>query len=67
MARRARRALRRLAIITVAIPLVAWALEEIARRTELRRPASPWTRRLRRSSELIGGFGRGPLARRRQR
>jgi hypothetical protein len=67
MARRTRRGLRRLAIITVAIPVVAWALEELARRTELRRPASPWTRRLRRGSELIGGFGRGPLSRRGRR
>ncbi len=67
MAGRTRRGLRRLAIITVAIPIVAWALEEIARRTELRQPASPWTGRLRRGSEWIGGFGRGPLARRGRR
>jgi hypothetical protein len=67
MARRRRRGLRRLAIITVAIPVVAWALEALARRTELRRPASPWTGRLRRSSDFLGGFGRGPLARRGRR
>jgi hypothetical protein len=64
MARRGRRAIRRLVVITVAIPLVAWALEEIARRTEARQPASPWSRRLRRGAGWIGGFGRGPLARR---
>jgi hypothetical protein len=64
MARRTRRGLRRLAIITVAIPLAAWALEELARRTEARRPASPWSRRLRQGSEWVGTFGRGPLARR---
>ncbi|HZD74217.1 MAG TPA: hypothetical protein VE776_10105 [Actinomycetota bacterium] len=64
MARRARRALQRLAIITVAIPLLAWVLEEIARRTEARQPASPWSHRLRRGADWVGGFGRGPLARR---
>jgi hypothetical protein len=67
MARRARRGLRRLAIITVAIPLAALALEEIARRTEARWPESPWSRRLRQGSEWVGGFGRGPLARRGRR
>jgi hypothetical protein len=67
MSRRGRRGLRRLAVITVAIPLVAWALEEIARRTEARQPASPWSQRLRRGAEWVGGFGRGPLARRGRR
>ena len=67
MARRTRRGLRRLAIITVAIPLVAWVLEEVARRTERRRPASRWSGRLRQGAEWVGGFGRGPLARRWQR
>jgi hypothetical protein len=64
MAHSGRRAVRRLVVITVAIPLVAWALEEIARRTEARRPASPWVGRLRQGAGWVGGLGRGPLARR---
>jgi hypothetical protein len=67
MAGRTRRGLKRLAILTVVIPLLAWALEEIARRTEARQPASQWSQRLRQSADWVGGFGRGPLARRMRR
>ena len=64
---RARRALKRLAIITVLIPLAAWALDEAARRAEAREGAAPWGRRLRQGADWLGGFGRGPLARRMRR
>ncbi len=62
--RRARQGLKRLAVITIAVPLAAWALEEAARRAQARNTASPWSRRLRRAADWVGGFGRGPLARR---
>jgi hypothetical protein len=64
---RARRALKRLAIITVLIPLAAWALDEAARRAEARHGAAPWGRRLRQGADWLGGFGRGPLASRMRR
>ncbi|HEY3035855.1 MAG TPA: hypothetical protein VGJ54_14515 [Streptosporangiaceae bacterium] len=67
VARRASRGLRRLAIITVLVPLAAWALEEAARRAEARGDTSPWTRRLRQGANWLGGFGRGPLASRMRR
>jgi hypothetical protein len=67
MARRARRLIKRLAIITVLIPLAAWALEEAARRSDARNQASPWGQRLRQGSEWVGRFGRGPLANRLRR
>jgi hypothetical protein len=67
VARRASRGLRRLAIITVLVPLAAWALEEAARRAEARGDASPWGRRLRQGANWLGGFGRGPLASRMRR
>jgi hypothetical protein len=62
--RLARRVVRRLAVITILVPLAAWALEEAARRAEARGDTSPWTRRLRQGADWVGGFGRGPLARR---
>jgi hypothetical protein len=61
--RRAMRTLRRLAIITVLIPLAAWALDEAARRAE-RQGSSPMSQRLRQGSDWLGGMGRGPLAKR---
>jgi hypothetical protein len=67
MASRARRGLKRLAIITILIPLAAWALEEAARRAEARQDASQWGRRLRQGADWVGGFGRGPLAKRMRR
>lgn len=67
MAGRARRGLKRLAIITILIPLAAWALEEVARRAEAREGDSPWGRRLRQGADWLGGFGRGPLAGRMRR
>jgi hypothetical protein len=67
VASRARRTLKRLAVITVLIPLAAWALDEAAKRAEAREGASPWGRRLRQGADWLGGFGRGPLARRMRR
>jgi hypothetical protein len=67
VARRASRGLRRLAIITILVPLAAWALEEAARRAEARGDTSPWGRRLRQGADWLGGFGRGPLASRMRR
>jgi hypothetical protein len=67
VARRASRGLRRVAIITVLVPLAAWALEEAARRAEARGDTSPWARRLRQGANWVGGFGRGPLASRMRR
>jgi hypothetical protein len=48
----------------VAAPLVAWALEEVARRTETAGSDSPTSRRLRQGAEIVRRFGRGPLANR---
>ncbi len=67
VARRARRTYKRLAVITILIPLAAWALDEAARRAEARGDDSPWGRRLRQGAEWVGGFGRGPLANRMRR
>lgn len=64
MARRARRGLKRLAIITILIPLAAWALDKVAKRAEARGDESPWGPRLRQGADWVGGYGRGPLAKR---
>jgi hypothetical protein len=66
-AARAKRLVKRLAVVTVLIPLAAWALEEAARRADRRNQTSPWGQRLRQGSEWVGGFGRGPLANRLRR
>jgi hypothetical protein len=57
-----RRRLRQLALVTVAAPVAAWALEQAARRAEARDPNSPASRRLRQGTDLVQRFGRGPLA-----
>jgi hypothetical protein len=57
---RIRRRLAQLGLIMVALPLVGWGLEQLARRVEERRPGSgKW---LRQGSDLAHGFGRGPLS-----
>jgi hypothetical protein len=61
---RAKRMLKRLAVITVLIPLAAWALDEAARRAEGRQGPSRMSERLRKGADLIGRRGRGPLAKR---
>jgi hypothetical protein len=57
---RIRRRLAQLGLIMVALPLVGWGLEQLAKRAEERRPgAGRW---LRQGSDLAHGFGRGPLS-----
>ena len=55
---RIRKRLAQLAFIMVALPVVGWGLEQLAKRAEERRPGSG--RWLRQGSDLAHGFGRGP-------
>ena len=57
---RIRKRLAQLAFIMVALPVVGWGLEQLAKRAEERRPGSG--RWLRHGSDLVHGFGRGPLS-----
>jgi hypothetical protein len=57
-----RRRARPLALVTVAAPVAAWALELTARRAETRDSTSPIGRRLRQGADFARRFGRGPLA-----
>ncbi len=58
-----RRTKRRLGLVAIAIPLGAWALERSARQAEARGGrADQLGRRLRHGAELLGRYGRGPLA-----
>jgi hypothetical protein len=59
---RRRRRVRQLALVMVAAPAAAWALEQAARRAEARDNTSPASRRLRQGADLVQRFGRGPLA-----
>jgi hypothetical protein len=59
---RTRRRARRLALVMVAAPAAAWALEQAARRSEARDSTSPASRRLRQGADLAQRFSRGPLA-----
>jgi hypothetical protein len=66
--RRTKRRLRRVALVAVAIPVAAWALERAAGQAEARGGrAAQVGRQLRRGAELLKGSGRGPLASRLQR
>jgi hypothetical protein len=58
----AKRRARQLALVTVAAPVAAWALEQAARRAETHNQASPASRRLRQGADFVQRFGRGPLA-----
>jgi hypothetical protein len=58
--RRIRKRLAQLGIIMIALPLVGWGLEQLARRAEERRPGSG--RWLRQGSDLAHGLARGPLS-----
>ena len=49
-----------LALVTVAAPVAAWALEQAAHRAEARDQASPVGRRLRQGADFVQRFGRGP-------
>jgi hypothetical protein len=62
MRARTRRRARRLALIMVAAPVAAWALEQAARRAERTGTDSPTSRRLRQGADVVRRFGRGPLA-----
>jgi hypothetical protein len=59
---RIRRRLAQLGLVMVALPLVGWALEQVAKRAEERRPGSGTGRWLRQGSDFAHGFGRGPLS-----
>jgi hypothetical protein len=56
------RRVRRLALVMVAAPVAAWALEQAARRAEARDQTSQASRRLRQGADLVQRLGRGPLA-----
>lgn len=58
---------RRLALVTVALPVAAWALEQAAQRVETRDPNSSTSRRLRVGAEFVQRYGRGPLGNQPQR
>ena len=58
--RRIRKWLAQIGLIMIALPLLGWGLEQLARRAEERRPGSG--RWLRQGSDLAYGFGRGPLS-----
>jgi hypothetical protein len=64
MRSRTKRRVRRLAMIMVALPVAAWALEEAARRVDAREAGSATGRRLRQGADILRGFGRGPLVNR---
>jgi hypothetical protein len=51
-----------LALVTVAAPVVGWALEQAARRAEAGDQTSPTSRRLRQGADFVQRVGRGPLA-----
>ena len=59
---RIRRRLAQLALFMIALPLVGWVLEELARRADERRPGSGSGRWLRQGSDLAHNMGRGPLS-----
>ena len=51
-----------LALVTVAAPVAAWALEQAAHRAEAHDQVSPASRRLRQGADFVQRLGRGPLA-----
>jgi hypothetical protein len=59
---RIRRRLAQLGLFMIALPLVGWALEQLARRADERRPGAAAGRWLRQGSDLAHGMGRGPLS-----
>jgi hypothetical protein len=59
---RIRRRLAQLGLFMIALPLVGWALERLARRADQRRPGSGAGRWLRQGSDIAHGMGRGPLS-----
>jgi hypothetical protein len=59
---RIRRRLAQLGLFMVALPLVGWGLEQLAKQAEARRPDSGAGRWLRQGSDIAHGMGRGPLS-----
>ena len=59
---RIRRRLAQVGLIMVALPLVGWGLEQLAKRAEERRPGSGTGKWLRQGSDFAHGLGRGPLS-----
>jgi hypothetical protein len=57
-----KRRARQLALVTVAAPVAAWALEQAARRAEAGDKTSSTSRPLRQGADFMQRFGRGPLA-----
>ncbi len=57
---RIRKRLAQLGLMMVALPLVGWGLEQLAKRADERRPGSG--RWLQTGSDFAHGFGRGPLS-----
>jgi hypothetical protein len=59
---RIRKRLAQLGLIMVALPVLGWGLEQLARRAEERRPDSSTGKWLRQGSDFAHGMGRGPLS-----
>jgi hypothetical protein len=57
---RIRRRLAQVGLAMVALPVVGWGLDQLAKRAEERRPGSG--RWLRQGSDIAHGMGRGPLS-----
>jgi hypothetical protein len=62
-----RRRAQQVALVTVAAPIAAWALEQVARRAETKNRNSATSRRLRQGADVVQRLGRGPLASRLRR
>lgn len=58
------RGIRRLALVVVALPVAAWALERVARRVEAGDGSTATSQRLRQAAGFLRRFSRGPLAKR---
>jgi hypothetical protein len=57
-----RKRLAQLGLIMVALPLIGWGLEQLAKRADERKPGSGAGKWLRQGSDFAHGFGRGPLS-----
>ena len=59
---RIRKRLAQLGFIMVALPVLGWGLEQLAKQADERRPNSGAGKWLRQGSDVAHGFGRGPLS-----
>ena len=59
---RIRRRLAQVGIVMVALPVVGWGLDQLAKRAEASRPGSGASKWLRQGSDFAHGMGRGPLS-----